>query len=77
MIHRIVTGLFRPKKRKRPSYLTTMICIEDDCGYIWDASNVSLPCPKCASKEVVALSRWAPAKYGMPRLYQGKAGNNG
>ncbi|MCD4678045.1 MAG: hypothetical protein K8S18_18935 [Desulfobacula sp.] len=65
MKNRITTGLFRPGKKKL-SFMTTMFCL--DCEFMWDASNISHPCPRCASKEVLAASRWAPAKYGMPNL---------
>ncbi len=45
-------------KKKKMSFVTTMFCL--DCEHMWDASNVSYPCPKCASKQVIAASRWAP-----------------
>lgn len=73
---RITTGIFSPRRRdsKKLSFLTTMFCL--DCELIWEASNVSYPCPRCASREVIAASRWAPAKYGMPVLNREKAGEN-
>jgi len=64
-MNRITTGL-SSKKTKRLSFMTTMFCL--DCEWLWDASNVSNPCPRCASKEVIAASRWAPARHGMPKL---------
>jgi len=54
------------KKKPRPGFLTVMMCIQ--CGYIWEASNIGNPCPKCANSTVVAMARWQPAKYGMPAL---------
>jgi len=54
------------KKKPRPGFLTVVMCI--DCEHIWEASNISKPCPKCASETVVAMARWQPAKYGMPAL---------
>ena len=45
-------------KKKKMSFMTTMFCL--DCEHMWEASNVSRPCPKCASKQVIAASRWAP-----------------
>ena len=71
---RITTGMFNPKG-KRLSFLTMMICLEHDCGHMFEASRVSNPCPKCASKAVIPAAYWAPAKYGMPKLELGKVKN--
>lgn len=43
-------------EEKRYSFLTAMICI--DCEKVWETSRISRPCPRCASQQVVALSRW-------------------
>ncbi len=58
------TILGRPKKR--PSYLTTLFCL--DCEHLYPASCITSACPRCSSGAVIAAARWAPAKYGMPRL---------
>lgn len=71
-----MTGMFqRQVKPRKPLFMTTMICI--DCHHMWDASNISFPCPKCASKEVVAASRWQPDNTSIPSMGMGKAGVNG
>lgn len=54
------------KKRQRPSYLTTMFCL--DCGNLYQTSCITSPCRRCGSGSSIAAARWAPAKYGMPRL---------
>lgn len=64
-MNRITTGIFNPKG-ERPLFSTTMFCL--DCELMWEAQNVSFPCPRCESKEILAAARWAPARYGMPKL---------
>lgn len=68
-VSQIVTGWFQ-RKPKKLSFMTTMFCI--DCSHLWDASNVSFPCPKCASKEVIDASRWPDANLGAPTAENGK-----
>lgn len=67
--NRITTGIFGPVN-KRMKFMTTMFCL--DCENMWDASNFSLPCPRCASKATIPAAKWAPARYGMPKLEMGK-----
>ncbi|SDU27227.1 hypothetical protein [Desulfobacula phenolica] len=69
--NRITTGIFGPVN-KRMKFMTTMFCI--DCEHMWEASRISNPCPRCASKVVIPAAKWAPAKYGVPKLEMGKLG---
>lgn len=62
------------KTRKRPSFMTAMICI--DCHHMWKASNISHPCPVCASREVIAASRWQPDNSMFSTDASGRAGSN-
>jgi len=66
----ILIELFRPVKRPKPKYLTTMICLE--CGHLFEVSRTDRPCPACGDAAIFPASTWAPAKYGMPRLQRGK-----
>ena len=74
MLNRITTGLFRPVKRKKPKYLTTMICLE--CGHLFEASRTDRPCPGCGDAATFPASKWAPAKYGMPKFKTGRVGKD-
>lgn len=68
-MNRIVTVWFRPgKKSKKATFLTTMVCLEADCGNIWDASCMSDPCPKCGSKSVLAMDNWNVRDKGCLKL---------
>jgi len=58
-LNRMMAGAYRPKARKL-SFMTTMVCLEHDCGYMYEASNINRPCPKCASNAVIPASRWSP-----------------
>jgi predicted Zn-ribbon and HTH transcriptional regulator len=68
---RTITGWFRSKPKKL-AYKTTMVCLEHECGYIWEASCISNPCPKCASNTVIPANKWGFETKGMLRL--GKVG---
>ncbi len=65
MNHRTTTGWL---KNKKPAFMTTMVCLEHDCGHLWDASNTGKPCPKCASGAVFPADNWDFNKKGMLRL---------
>jgi rubrerythrin len=70
MKDREATGWFQPLKQ-RPKYVTTMICLETDCGHLWDARRISDPCPKCGSNSVVPADNWNFGSKGCLKL--GKA----
>lgn len=55
---RTTTGWFRPKKRKRPSFMTVMVCPDATCNHVWEASCTSSPCPRCGSGNAVLASAW-------------------
>ncbi len=67
MKNRTTTGWFKPKGKKL-SFMEVMVCLENDCGHIWEASNMSSPCPKCASGSVIPLSTLDPENKGILRL---------
>jgi hypothetical protein len=58
-LNRLMAGVYRPKVRKL-SFFTTMICLEHDCGHMYETSCISTPCPACASNAVIPASRWSP-----------------
>lgn len=65
-IIRLILSAIVVRRHAARRYSTTMLCM--DCGRKWQAHRVSDPCPGCASRAVVAVGRWWPAKYGMPVL---------
>jgi hypothetical protein len=58
-LNRLMAGAYRPKTRKL-SFITTMVCLEHDCGHIYESSCMSRPCPSCASNAVIPASKWRP-----------------
>lgn len=64
---RKTTEWFKTSK-KRPKNLTTMICLETDCGHLWDARRMSDPCPKCGSISVVPADNWNFGSKGYLKL---------
>ena len=68
-MNRIVTGWFRPgKKSKKLTFMSAMVCLEADCGNIWDAARMSDPCPKCGSRSVLAMANWHARDKGSLKL---------
>ncbi len=67
MKKRVATGWFQVRKQ-RPKSLITMICLEADCGHLWDASCISNPCPKCGSGAVVPAENWNFGNKGCLKL---------
>ncbi|MCG8635425.1 MAG: hypothetical protein MI863_16450 [Desulfobacterales bacterium] len=57
MNHRPTSQFFTPN-RKRPQYLTVMVCPESKCSHVWEASNTGNPCPICGNKNVIPASNW-------------------
>ena len=67
MTQRNSNGWFKPTKQ-RPKYMVTMICLETDCGHLWDARRSSDPCPKCGSISVVPADNWNFGGKGIMKL---------
>lgn len=68
MKNRVTTGWFRPRKAKRQNFITTMVCLETDCGHLWDASCISNPCPQCGSGSVIPADNWNFGRKGCLKL---------
>lgn len=66
-MNRITTGLFRPKK-KRMAFMVIMVCYEEDCGHVWNASRIRHSCPKCASRSVILMDKIDPEGKGILKL---------
>jgi len=69
MKHRVTTGWFRPgRKDEKTGTLITMICLEHNCGNLWDAGRASDACPKCGSRAVIPANKWNLDKKGVLKL---------
>ena len=69
MKHKVPTGWFRPgRKAEKDEALITMICLEHDCGNLWDAQRAGGSCTKCGSKSVIPANKWNLDKQGVLRL---------
>lgn len=60
-------GWFKTRKH-RAKYFTTMICLETNCGHLWDAARTSNPCPKCGSMAVIPADNWNFGNKGCLKL---------
>ena len=58
MKHRFTTGIFNPNKRKPLPPMVVMVCSEAKCEYVYQASSIMCPCPKCGNRNVVPASMW-------------------
>lgn len=75
-MNRLVTGWFRPRTRRKMSFVVTLVCLEEDCGYIWESSRLGGSCPKCGSNAVIPAGNWGFGRKSRVRLEMGTVKTN-
>lgn len=51
-------SLFPQRKQKAMPFMTVMACPDNKCEHVWQASDISRPCPKCGNTNVIPVSNW-------------------